>query len=66
MTQTAFILKILIPSTLLSVLIKYAGPSLAIPETATNVLIAVLLPSLIMASILLWRIQTQEKTNLDH
>ncbi len=52
--KPAFILKVLILSTLISLLIKYGGPSLSVPATATSALIAVLLPSAVMG-LLLWR-----------
>ncbi|MCC5641686.1 hypothetical protein LC607_01660 [Nostoc sp. CHAB 5824] len=59
--QLGFVLKLLLLSALLSVLIKYAGPSLSIPGTATNALIIVLLPIVIMAIALLWRFQAQKQ-----
>ena len=49
MKQAGFILKVLLISAGLSVLIKYGGPNLSIPATPTNTLIAVFLPTLIMA-----------------
>ncbi|WP_442994293.1 hypothetical protein [Scytonema sp. PRP1] len=36
-------------------MIKYVMPNLSIPATATNAVIIVFLPTLIMASVLLWR-----------
>lgn len=54
-TQANFILKVLIFSALISVLIKYAGPALAIAPTSLNTLIAVLTPPLILAIVLFWR-----------
>ena len=59
--QLGFLLKLLLFSTLLSVLIKYAAPFLGIPATVTNVLIMVLLPTIIMATVLLWRIPRQKQ-----
>lgn len=59
--QLGFVLKLLLLSALLSVLIKYAGPSLSIPATATNALIIVLLPIVIIAIALLWRFQAQKQ-----
>ncbi|MCC5603871.1 hypothetical protein [Nostoc favosum] len=59
--QLGLVLKLLLLSALLSVLIKYAGPSLSIPATATNALIIVLLPIVIMAIALLWRFQAQKQ-----
>jgi hypothetical protein len=47
----------------LSVLIKYAAPILPIAGTATNALILVLLPSVIMAIALAWRFQAQKQNS---
>jgi hypothetical protein len=55
-SQTIFIFKLLIVSAVLSVAIKFAP--VAISPTATNALIAVLLPTIIMAIALLWRYLT--------
>lgn len=60
--QLNFIVKLLLFSALLSALIKYVLPSVPIPATATNALILVLLPSVIMAIALLWRFQAQKQT----
>ncbi|WP_041233141.1 hypothetical protein [Cylindrospermum stagnale] len=59
--QMGFVLKLILLSGLLSLLIKYAAPSLLIPATATNALIIVLLPTVIMAIALLWRIPRQKQ-----
>jgi hypothetical protein len=59
--QMGLILKLLLLSALLSLLIKYAAPSLAIPTTASNALIIVLLPPVILAIALLWRFQVQKQ-----
>ncbi|MFN6464207.1 MAG: hypothetical protein RMZ41_020660 [Nostoc sp. DedVER02] len=59
--QLGLVLKLLSLSALLSLLIKYAGPSVPIPATATNALIIVLLPIVIIAIALLWRFQTQKQ-----
>ncbi|WP_341525770.1 hypothetical protein WKK05_24780 [Nostoc sp. UHCC 0302] len=59
--QLGFVFKLLLLSALLSLLIKYAAPSLAIAATATNALIIVLLPPAIMAIALLWRFQRQNQ-----
>ncbi|KAB8314175.1 hypothetical protein SD81_039975 [Tolypothrix campylonemoides VB511288] len=59
--QFGFVLKVFLLSAGLSVLIKYVLPSVSIPATATNALIIVFLPTLIMASVLLWRIATTAK-----
>ncbi|HEY9694854.1 MAG TPA: hypothetical protein V6D15_21855 [Oculatellaceae cyanobacterium] len=53
--QIWFILKVLMVSAVLSVLIKYAAPSLSLASTPTTILIAVFLPSLIVAIALWWR-----------
>jgi hypothetical protein len=54
--QIGFIFKLFLFSGLLSALIKYAGPFLNIPPTATSALIAVFLPTVILGLIFLWRI----------
>jgi hypothetical protein len=59
--QLGLVLKLLLLSALLSLLIKYAAPSLSIAATATNALIIVLLPIVIIAIALLWRFQTQKQ-----
>ncbi|MBD2452113.1 hypothetical protein H6G76_34405 [Nostoc sp. FACHB-152] len=59
--QLIFIVKLLVLSALFSVLIKYVLPSVPLPATATNALILVLLPSVVMAIALLWRFQTQKQ-----
>jgi hypothetical protein len=51
--QTMFIVKLLIISTVLSVAIKFAP--ISISPTATNALIAVLLPTIVMAIAFLFR-----------
>nr|WP_242039833.1 hypothetical protein [Anabaena sphaerica] len=58
--QILFLLKLLLLSTLISFLIKYAGPMFLIPLTSTNALILVLLPTIIMITVLLWRIPAQK------
>jgi membrane protein implicated in regulation of membrane protease activity len=58
--QFEFVLKVLLLSTGLSALIKYVLPGLPIPATATNALIIVFLPTVVMAGILLWRFQRQQ------
>ena len=55
-----FLLKLLLFSALLSVLIKYAAPFLWIPATVTSVLIMVLSPTMVMATVLLWRVPRQK------
>lgn len=53
--QIGFIFKVLLLSAAVSVLIKYAGPSLSIPLSVTNTLIAVFFPSVAIALLFLWR-----------
>ena len=55
-----FLLKLLLFSALLSLLIKYAAPFLWIPATATSALIMVVSPTMIMATVLLWRVPRQK------
>ena len=62
-SQTIFIVKLLIVSALLSVAIKEIAPRLAIPATTTNVLIAVLLPTIVMTVTFLWRYANLKKVN---
>ncbi|CDM95578.1 MAG: hypothetical protein P5702_14780 [Limnospira sp. PMC 1291.21] len=50
-----FVTKILILSLGLSLLIKYVGPNLAIPETNAIALFAVLFPSSLLAVLFSWR-----------
>ncbi|WP_017651749.1 hypothetical protein [Fortiea contorta] len=58
--QLGLVLKVFLLSAVLSLLIKYAAPSLAIPGTDTNALIMVLLPNIILAIALLWRFQLRQ------
>lgn len=62
-SQIFFIVKLLIVSAVLSVAIKFAPISIA--PTATNALIAVLLPTTVMAIIFLFRYANlrQRETN---
>jgi hypothetical protein len=60
-TNISPILKVFTLSAALSLAIKYAGPSLSIPSTDLNALIAVFSPSLILAAILGWRSQQQPR-----
>ncbi|NJO40314.1 MAG: hypothetical protein HC769_01880 [Cyanobacteria bacterium CRU_2_1] len=55
MDKLNFILKVLLLSAAIAVVIRYVAPSLAIPATLTNTLIAVFLPTVIMAIALGWR-----------
>ena len=61
--QFIFMLKVLFLSGAISLFIKYLAPSLSIPETATNALIIVLLPNVIMAAILIWQLSKKQKIN---
>ncbi len=61
--QFIFVLKVLLLSGAISLFIKYLAPSLSIPETATNALIIVLLPNVIMATILVWQLSRRQKVN---
>lgn len=49
--------KVFLLSAIISILIKYSDQFLSIPATATAALIMVLLPTILMATILLWRKQ---------
>jgi hypothetical protein len=60
--QLGLVLKLLLLSALLSILIKYAAPSLSIPTTATNALIMILSPIAILAIALLWRFQAHKQS----
>ncbi len=64
--QSGFILKLIFLSTVISLLIKYGGQNLTIPVTTANAIVIILLPSLIMAALLLWRrsIDQRERENL--
>ncbi len=64
-SQTLFIVKLLVVSAILSVAIKSVAPSVSIPPTTTNALIAVLLPAIVMTVTFLWRYaaSSQQKTN---
>ncbi len=55
----AFVVKILICSTVLSVVIKYGGQLLPISPTVAIAIAAILLPSIIVAVVLSWRSQQQ-------
>nr|WP_228020652.1 hypothetical protein [Sphaerospermopsis sp. LEGE 08334] len=60
--QLFFLLKLLLLSTVISFLIKYAGPMLLIPATSLNALFSVFLPTVIMITLLLWRIPAQKQS----
>ncbi|NES83391.1 MAG: hypothetical protein F6K10_19400 [Moorea sp. SIO2B7] len=62
-SQTGFIFKVFILSTGLSVFIKYGGRVLPIAPTQTNALVAIALPSLILAFCLWWRDRKNQPLN---
>lgn len=55
--KLSFILKVLFLSAGLSFIIKYLTPQLNIPATATNALVAVILPTLLITVALAWRLR---------
>ncbi|OUL27820.1 hypothetical protein BV378_08655 [Nostoc sp. RF31YmG] len=59
--KLGLVVKVFLLSMMLSLLIKYAAPSLMIPGTDTIALVMVLLPAVIMAIALLWRFQGQKQ-----
>ena len=59
--QTRFIVKVLILATIISVLIKYGGSLLSIAPTQSNILVAITLPSFIMAVVFWWRTTQNNK-----
>ncbi|WP_346293536.1 hypothetical protein [Sphaerothrix gracilis] len=59
MDKLGFILKVLVASAGLAALIKYVAPALNIPANAFSSLILVLLPTLVMAGLLGWRLWQQ-------
>ena len=61
-TQAGFILKVVFLSAILSFLIKYGGRFIPITSANVNALILVLLPTLILSLILVWRWQQQSPT----
>lgn len=58
--ELSLVLKVFVVSAGLSFFIKYVLPSVPIPATATNALIIVFLPTVILASLLLWRFQKRQ------
>jgi hypothetical protein len=60
--QLSFVLKVFLLSAVISLLIKYVGPFLFIPATSVNALMIVLLPTVIMAIALLWRLQAHKQS----
>jgi hypothetical protein len=59
--QIGFILKVLLVSTILSLLVKYGGRILSIPPTPTNASIAILIPPILMALVLWWRLLRKQQ-----
>lgn len=55
--MVSFVLKVFVLSLMGAIAIKYGGPFLPISPSATNALIAVCFPSLLMATLFLWRWQ---------
>lgn len=53
--KITFLLKVLLLSLGLSVLIKFIGPLLSIPASSAIALVAVCLPSVILAMLFSWR-----------
>lgn len=62
--QAVFLLKVLVLSVAISIFIKDAAPAFPVPETTTNALIAVLLPSIVMGLLLLLRMKDREEKKL--
>ena len=60
----AFVTKIFILSSFLSLLIKYGGQLLSISPTFAIAISAILLPSIIVALALSWR--SQQQLSIDH
>ena len=60
-SQGVFVVKLFAISAILSVAIKFAP--ISIPLTATNALIAVLLPTIVMTVTFLWRYANLKKVN---
>ncbi len=50
-------IKVFLLSAVISILLKEVAPMLLIPVNSTNALVMVLLPTVVMASALLWRWQ---------
>ncbi len=53
--QLVFIGKVIGWSAVLALVIKYLAPYLDVPATATNAIVAILLPTLVLAIALAWR-----------
>lgn len=61
--QVGFIVKILLISTLLSLLVKYGGKMLYIAPTSINASIAIALPPILMGLMLWWRLVRKRQIN---
>ncbi|MGP1386009.1 MAG: hypothetical protein ACTS2F_20795 [Thainema sp.] len=59
--KLSFILKVMIGSALISLGIKYLGPQLAVPATSAVAIAIVLAPPIIMAVLLGWRLQKDNR-----
>nr|WP_081606233.1 hypothetical protein [Richelia intracellularis] len=55
--QFSFLFKVLILSVGFSLIIKYLCPFLSIPATSSNALIMVLSPTIVLGTVLIWRLQ---------
>lgn len=60
-SNTGFIFKVVIASTVVSIAIKYGGPELPIPATKAIALVAVFTPAAIASGILSWRAYFQRQ-----
>jgi hypothetical protein len=54
-SSVEFVVKVLVLSTVLSILIKQSDRLVSIPPTSLNAAIAVFLPTVILALLLIWR-----------
>lgn len=55
--KLSFVLKVVLLSAGLALAIKYWAPQFNIPATSANAIVAVVLPSLVLAGALVWRLQ---------
>jgi membrane protein implicated in regulation of membrane protease activity len=60
-----FIVKVFLLSALISIAIKYGGPWLRIPASPAIALIAVFLPSVLVAMVLMWRWQRMRSPKIE-
>jgi hypothetical protein len=63
--QIKLILKMLIPSALISIAIKYLAPNLAIAPTSSHALIGVLFPPIAMTIALIWSAKSKPALTTD-